>query len=203
MRMTIEERRGRLVAATLALIAREGVSGATARAIVKEADMPLGALHYAFPTMDALLEAAADAVTDHERLAIERSLASASSTLAGSLEAGMVGYVTLLIADPARELAFLELMLHASRARLAGPPSPGRYAASHALVEQLLIEAAERHAVTWATEPALLARHTVAMLDGITTGWLADHDDDAAYASARFHAAAITAQAIGPEEEQC
>ncbi|WP_062520390.1 TetR/AcrR family transcriptional regulator [Demequina silvatica] len=194
MRMPIEERRAALVEATLAVVERDGLSGTSARTIVRQAGMPLGALHYAFDSLDGLLAAAVDAVTEQERLAVEH-LMPAADTVEDRLEAGLAAYVDLLTSRPARELAFLELMLHASRARLAEPPAPGRYAPSYAVVEALLADAADRAGATWTTAPATLARHTVAMLDGITTTWLADHDTAAAHANARFLAASLAAHA--------
>jgi len=196
-RMPLEERRGRLVAATLTVIERDGMAGATARRIVQEAGMPLGALHYAFASVDELLIAAADEVTATERLVAEEGLSDHGEhpALADVLMAGMDRYVDLLIAQPGRELAFLELMLHASRVRIAEAPAPGRYEDSYALVGALLDQAAASARVAWTRPLRELARHTVSTLDGITTTWLADHDSDAARATARFHAHALAALA--------
>ncbi|WP_062517222.1 TetR/AcrR family transcriptional regulator [Demequina gelatinilytica] len=195
--MTREERREALVAAALVVVEREGLGGASARAIVAEAGMPLGALHYAFASLDHLLAATLDAVTDQERLAAEAPIsAGVDAGLEATLAAGLDAYVSLLVARPARELAYLELMLHASRDRLDLPPAPGRYERSYGLVAALLEEAAAATGCTWTTPPPVLARHTVAMLDGITTTWLADHDDQAAHASARFLAASLAARSL-------
>ncbi|WP_062386739.1 TetR/AcrR family transcriptional regulator [Demequina iriomotensis] len=196
MRIPVAERRAALVAATLAVVERDGLGGASARAIVAEAGMPLGALHYAFPSLDHLLAAALDAVTDQERLAAEALLgAGVDGSLEATLAAGLDAYVSLLIARPARELAYLELMLQASRDRLDREPGTGRYARSYAVVAALLEEAAAATGHRWASPVLELARHAVAMLDGITTTWLADHDDAAARATARFLAAAVAAHA--------
>ncbi|WP_062202285.1 TetR/AcrR family transcriptional regulator [Demequina salsinemoris] len=194
-RIPLEERRRLLIAATLTVIERDGIAGATARRIVQQADMPLGALHYAFENVEDLLAAAADAVTDNERLAAERGLAEggAAPDLTDLLVAGMERYVDLLKARPGHELAFLELMLHSSRARLDAPPAPGRYEASYEVVAALLAQAADAAGAAWTRPVRELARHTVSTLDGITTTWLADHDDAAALATARFHAHALTA----------
>ncbi len=197
-RIPLEERRRLLIAATLTVIERDGIAGATARRIVKEADMPLGALHYAFENVEDLLAAAADEVTANERLAAEQGLAEGGPApdLTELLVAGMERYVALLTARPGHELAFVELMLHASRARLHAPPAPGRYAPSYDLVGALLSQAAESAGARWLVPVDQLARHTVSMLDGITTTWLADHDDAAALATARFHAHALAAQSV-------
>ncbi|WP_082105559.1 TetR/AcrR family transcriptional regulator [Demequina subtropica] len=193
--MPVEDRREALVAAALAVVERDGLGGASARAVVAEAGMPLGALHYAFPSLDHLLAATLDAVTDQERLAAEAPIsAGVDGGLEATLAAGLDAYVSLLVARPARELAYLELMLHASRDRLDLPPAPGRYERSYAVVAALLEEAAAATGHRWAAPPLTLARHAVAMLDGITTTWLADHDEPAARATVRFLAASLAAQ---------
>lgn len=199
-RIPLEERRRLLVAATLAVIQRDGIAGATARRIVQEAQMPLGALHYAFDSVDDLLAAAADEVTATERLVAQEGLASAGDgSLRDLILAGLERYIVLVEEQPGHELAFLELMLHASRARLHGPVGPGRYAEPYGLVAELLEHAATATGTTWSRPVAELARHTVAMLDGITTTWLADHDTEAARATARFFADALAAMAQAPD----
>ncbi|MDN4473291.1 TetR/AcrR family transcriptional regulator [Demequina zhanjiangensis] len=199
-RIPLEERRRLLVAATLAVIQRDGIAGATARRIVQEADMPLGALHYAFDSVDHLLTAAADEVTASERLVAEEGLASAGdASLRDAIHAGLDRYIDLLEERPGHELAFLELMLHASRARLGSPAGPGRYEESYRLVAALLAQAATAAGATWQRPVGELARHTVTVLDGITTTWLADHDTAAARATARFHADALAALATTPD----
>jgi DNA-binding transcriptional regulator YbjK len=52
------ERRNRLVAVTLDVIAERGVAGTSHRAIATAADVPLGSITYHFPTLDELLAAA-------------------------------------------------------------------------------------------------------------------------------------------------
>ncbi|WP_062316580.1 TetR/AcrR family transcriptional regulator [Demequina maris] len=198
-RMPVEQRRAALVDATLAVVERDGLAGASARAIVTEAGMPLGALHYAFASLDDLLAAAAAAVTEQERLAVQHLLAAPGAGLEDALAAGLSAYVDLLAARPARELAFLELTLQASRSRLGDPPAPGGYAPALALMAELLAAAAEAAGVRWREPVDALARHAVATLDGITTTWLADHDTAAAHGTARFLARALAACATAPE----
>ena len=58
------ERRGQLVAAARAVLSREGISGATLRAVAAEAKVPLGTLHYVFPSKELLITAVIQDVTD-------------------------------------------------------------------------------------------------------------------------------------------
>lgn len=52
------DRRGRLIATALDVIAEHGITGATHRAIARAADVPLGSTSYHFSSLDELLAAA-------------------------------------------------------------------------------------------------------------------------------------------------
>lgn len=54
-RMPLEERRRRLIDATVALVAEGGVASATTRAIAARAGMPLASFHYAFTSHQDLV----------------------------------------------------------------------------------------------------------------------------------------------------
>ncbi|WP_019874115.1 TetR/AcrR family transcriptional regulator [Sporichthya polymorpha] len=56
-RMTSEERRHRIATAAATVIVRDGLEGATTRAIAEEAGVPLGLIHYAFEDKQALFAA--------------------------------------------------------------------------------------------------------------------------------------------------
>lgn len=68
-RRTDPGRRERLVDTVLDLIARDGVAGATYRAVAAAADVPIGSMTYHFPTRDDMLLAAFTHLADtmHER----------------------------------------------------------------------------------------------------------------------------------------
>ncbi|GAC1374175.1 MAG: hypothetical protein NVS2B15_13980 [Pseudarthrobacter sp.] len=58
MRVSAEDRKEQLIAATVKLIRREGVQSVTIRAIAKEANAPLATAHYCFSNKEELMEAA-------------------------------------------------------------------------------------------------------------------------------------------------
>ncbi|GAA2841429.1 TetR/AcrR family transcriptional regulator [Kribbella solani] len=87
-RMRGEQRRNELLAATLAVIERDGVAGVSHRVVAAEADVSVASITYHFPTLDALLVAA---------------LQSAAEDLAAELD----GRGSELGARPADELARL------------------------------------------------------------------------------------------------
>lgn len=193
-RMALDERKHLLVAAALAVVKREGVAGATTRAIVAEAGMPLGAFHYAFESREELLGAVVAAVTELDRLAAEPALdhtAAGRTGLADLLGHGMGLFLDHLAADPYAELAFLELTLHGARQDLDDHVTRHRYAAAHATPEDLLARSAAMCDQEWTVPLGHVARLLVNALDGITIAYLADSDLDAARASAAFHAESL------------
>jgi AcrR family transcriptional regulator len=194
-RMALDERRERLVQAALTVVKREGVAGATTRAIVAEAGMPLGAFHYAFGSRDELLGAVVEAVADLDRMAAEPALASDAPepiALNDLIRRGMDLFLDHLAADPYAELAFLELTLHGARQDLDDGVSRRRYSVAYSAPEYLLARSAKLCGREWAVSLGQAARLLVAALDGITIAYLADHDLDAARASATFHADALS-----------
>lgn len=196
-RMPPEQRRAELIAAAVRVIARDGVTAASTRAIVAEADMPLGAFHFIFTSRDELLQAVIHSVTDGERIAARISISGGPGGLdiESTLRAGLNSYLDLLESDPNRELALLELAIYAFRLDPEGLMRD-QYTTYYAAVTELLRYAAELMSVTWIVPVEELARHLVASVDGLTTTWLADRDTAAARRTAQFIAKALASYAI-------
>lgn len=97
------DRRNRLIAAALEVIADHGVAGASHRVIARAADVPLGSTSYHFATLDDLLAAAftlhadvvADALEQRMRAATDRE--SALDALAGHLTQDLLGGGRVLV----------------------------------------------------------------------------------------------------------
>lgn len=70
------ERRGRIIAATLDLIAEHGVAGATYRTVAAAADIPLGSMTYHFPTREDLIFAAFERFADESFSPLDRAMAT-------------------------------------------------------------------------------------------------------------------------------
>jgi AcrR family transcriptional regulator len=196
--MAVGDRRRALVDAAVRVIAREGVAGATTRAVVAEAGMSLASLHYAFPSRDQLLEAVIAEVTDQERRAAEAGLLPGPAAADGaprSLEHvvrdGLERYIDTLVADPEREQALLELALHSMRTPGHRAALVAQYAVYDEAARASLTAAARASGSRWTVPVDEVARALVMITDGLTTTWLADRDTDAARRSARFAAAAL------------
>lgn len=182
-RMTPDDRRAALIQAAIQVIARGGVAAATTRAIVAEARMPLGAFHYVFASREELLSQVIRSVTDGERMAAELALPMGEATLEQTIVAALDAYLDLLVADPERELALLELTQYGVR---HDPALVERqYAFYYREAESMLAQVATASGVAWTVPGEVLARRLVVVTDGLTTTWLADRDTTAARAFIR------------------
>ncbi len=198
-RIPPEQRRDELISAAIRVIARDGVSKATTRAIVAEAGMPLGAFHYIFASHDELMTAVIETVTEQERFAAETSSMDAGSIEAAILS-GLNGYIDLLAAEPEREIALLELALFARRQDADGQMRT-QWGSYYGTATELLQYAAELTGSVWMSPMPDLARSLVVVVDGLTTTWLADHDTAAARRTAAFVAGAFAAHAHRVRDE--
>ena len=82
-RIPADQRRALLVQAALRVIAKQGVSGATTRAIVAEAGMSLASFHYAFRSHDEMMRELVAYVVDAESMASFAALRSAPNDIPG------------------------------------------------------------------------------------------------------------------------
>src|ERR1700750_866810 len=90
-----DERRTQLVAAARAVLARDGVTGTTLRAVAAEAGVPLGTLHYVFPTKEQLIAAGLEDIPD-EVSAVFRS-AEIDAGLEHAIRHGVENYWQRLV----------------------------------------------------------------------------------------------------------
>ncbi|MEV7692296.1 TetR family transcriptional regulator [Microbacterium sp. NPDC089189] len=208
-RLSFEERRSELLDAAVRVIGRDGLAAATTRAIVAEADMPLGAFHYVFASRDDLLVAVIDHVTEQERLAAWIDAGADENTdpadadaptpgVAEILTRGLDGYLRLLVSAPERELALLDVAAHAMR---HDPAAVERQWQTYRIAARASLEyAADLARITWTLPLDDLAWSLASCLDGLTLSWLTARDADAARTHIRFLAAAFAAHAIPRKE---
>ena len=179
-RMSAAERRAALARAALTVVDRDGVHAATTRAIVAEAQMPLGSFHYAVPSRDELLRDVVELVVEGEGDAARAGLASDVADPADAIRGTLTAYLDHVRADPGREQAMFELTQYALRSPdLADLPAE-QYARYHGLAAEVLADAEAHLGIRWSVPVPELARLVVTLTDGITLAWLADRDDAAA-----------------------
>jgi DNA-binding transcriptional regulator YbjK len=173
------QRRSELVGAALRVIDREGIRGATTRAIVAEADMPLGSFHYIFGSRDAMLRDLIAVVVDQERR-VASDAVKAGVDIRATVRSALQAYFDLLVADPSREQAMFELLHYALRTEDLADLPAAQYRSYRSAALELLQVGAERAGVRWTLPLEDVARLVVTITDGLTLGWLADRDDAAA-----------------------
>ncbi|MES2094184.1 MAG: TetR family transcriptional regulator [Actinomycetota bacterium] len=194
-RLSSTERRAALVRAALRVIDRDGVHGATTRAIVAEAEMSLASFHYAFRSRDELIrELIAFVVQDEQRVSLEALEPEAD--IRSAVRAGLQAYFELLRAHPSREQALQELVQYSLRTPgLEGLPQ-AQYASYLHTARVLLERGADITGVAWSLPIDQLARILIAITDGLTIAWLADRNDLAAGQLMDFAADTIGALAV-------
>ena len=182
------------------VVARDGIAGATTRAIVAEADMPLASFHYVFDSHDELMAELVQRAVNEEYRAIAPLLGSeiTDASLGDLAYAGLVRYLDSVKAEPERERAMLELTQYALRDERTAHLARLQYERYTELVQMALEAAAGRSGWRWNVPVAEVARMVVALADGITISWLVRHDDGEALALARSGARAVEAHATAP-----
>jgi AcrR family transcriptional regulator len=194
-RISSADRRTALIDAAVRVIGRDGVHGATTRAIVAEAEMSLASFHYVFTSRDEMLRELIDSIIQTESLAALSSIAP-SHDIHTALRRGLQAYFDLVTSEPAHEQAMTELLLHALRTpELADLPKT-QYSRSYAAVGTLLDNAAANAHVRWSIPTDDVARLVVTLTDGVTLAWLADRDTAACGRILDFAANSIAALAL-------
>ena len=194
-RVSCAERRAALVRAALRVIHRDGVNGATTRAIVAEAHMSLASFHYAFRSRDEMIrELIAFVVQDEQRVSLEAL--DPDADIRSAVHAGMHAYFDLLRAHPSREQALQELVQYSLRTPGLEHLPRAQYASYFHTARVLLERGAEVTGVQWSLPVEQLARILIAITDGLTIAWLADRDDEAAGRLIDFAADTIGALAV-------
>jgi AcrR family transcriptional regulator len=112
--MAASERAAQIVGAARTLLAREGVSSTTLRMVAAEAEVPLGTLHYVFPSRESLLQAVLEHITD-ELASKVRDAIRPGMGFAEAVAAAFESYWRLVEAEPLTRAAEYELMLNAIR----------------------------------------------------------------------------------------
>lgn len=180
-RMSVEERRARLVDAAIRVMSRDGVPAATTRAIVAEAGMQVSVFHYCFRSKEEL-------VLEVMRVLNERSFTLVADALAARPEPrGMIGaaldtYWQHVLEDPEVHQVTYELTQHALRTRGAEGAAHAQYDAYLEAMSGLLASAAETAGFTWRTPVDVLSRYVLAVVEGVTFQWLVNRDDRSARA---------------------
>jgi AcrR family transcriptional regulator len=187
-RIPSTERRRLLIDAAIRVIAANGVSAATTRAVVAEAGMSLASFHYAFRSHSEMMRDLVAHVVDAQAEAVIPVIGPDLST---SLRNGFTAYLDYLVADPEHELVMQELHQYALRTPGLEHLAKEQYDRYRDTVTGLLRTAAEQSGAQWSIPVEEVARLVVTVTDGVTLAYLADRDRDAASRTLEFAAASL------------
>ncbi|MDL9978047.1 TetR/AcrR family transcriptional regulator [Microbacterium sp. ASV49] len=165
-----------LTEAAIRVMCREGVIGATTRAIATEAGVPLGTIHYAFRSKAELFEQVIDAIADHTIRPVEDALARGvdpEKQLLGALR----GY-----ADHVRDFSdetrlTYELMTYVARVPELADVAKLQYDRYMDDVGRHLEDFASRNALEWTVPFSVVQRYLASVLEGAELQYLNDADD--------------------------
>lgn len=174
-----DERRAQLVEAARAVLSRDGVTGTTLRAVAAEAGVPLGTLHYVFPTKEQLITAVVEDIRD-EVSAVFRS-AEIDAGLEHAIRYGVENYWQRLVVNQP-ELALMRHEVFVYALRTPGLEQLARWQIDGyaRIVAEWCQEAAGNAGETCAVPFDTLGRVLVGTVIGVVLHYLGDHDRDRA-----------------------
>lgn len=170
------EREDQIVAAAVEVLAEVGVPATTLRAVAAAADVPLGTLHYVFPTKDQLLRAVVTSIIGDIAGTIRAGLELDRGT-EHALRQGVLGFWERLVENRiGLQLMQYELMTYSLRTDPGGTLAQMQYERYSGVVtefcEQAARAAGERCAVGFDT----LGRLALAQIDGLILQYVARPD---------------------------
>ncbi|GAA3081168.1 TetR/AcrR family transcriptional regulator [Streptomyces roseofulvus] len=194
-RLPAAERREQLAEAAIRVMIRDGVAKTTTRAVVAEAGVPLGAFHYCFRSKEELFQTVIERIM--ERNLPPAGLAHpAGATPYERIRAILHAYWELVRTRPDEHLVTYEVTQYALRR--PGLADLARRQYRHYLdVNRAHLESMARTAgLAWTVDLAVLARHGLGVLDGLTLTWLVDRDDEQALAALDEYARYLASVAV-------
>ena len=169
------ERRRQLVVAARAVLCRDRVAGVTLRAVAAEAGVPLGTLHYVFPTKELLITAVLEDV--REEVSAVFTAAETESGLDHAIRYGVENYwEQLVVNDP--ELALMRHELFVYALGTPGLESLARWQVEgyNRIVAEWCQEAANNAGELCAVPFDTLGRILVGSVMGMVLQYLGDRD---------------------------
>jgi len=165
-------RRGQLVAAARHVLEREGMAGATLRAVAAEAGVPLGTVHYIFSTKEQLLRAVLEDVVEEISDAARVSAGTATDLDSAMRRTALEVWSQLVEAHAEQQLMQYELTMWALRTPGMAAVATWQYELYLDVLTTLWTQAAARAGVTLAVPAEQLARLFLAGVDGLILQYL-------------------------------
>jgi len=175
-------RRRQVVAAARAVLGRDGMSGGTLRAVAAEAGVPLGTVHYVFPSKEQLLRAVLEDVIEEISQAFQASAGDPTDLESAMRSSAQQVFSQLVEADTGGQVMQYELTMWALRTPGMADIARQQYQLYIDLITANWTSAATRAGVTLAVPVEQLARLFLAGADGLILQYLTTRDTDRAKA---------------------
>ena len=171
------ERQAQLVVAARAVLCRDGVAGTTLRAVAAEAGVPLGTLHYVFPTKEQLITAVLEGIRDEVSGVFQSSEVDAG--MEHAIRHGVENYwEKLVVSQPDLALMRHEVFVHALRTPGLEHLARRQIEGYARIVAEWCQEAASNAGETCAVPFETLGRALVGNVVGVVLFELGDRDRD-------------------------
>lgn len=191
------EHRSAIVAATIRLMAREGVSAASTRRVAAEAGVAQATIHYVFGTKTELYRAVIEAVTSNLVRAVEAGLAP-HPHWTEDVEVASRAVWEVVEADASTALLLVELTTYALREPELRDLAEGLYDSYHRLAEDAVATLVERSDQELRIPVEQVARLVVAGVNGLVMSFLVHRDAAQARRDLDSLVDALTTVAVGP-----
>ncbi|MGV9801745.1 TetR/AcrR family transcriptional regulator [Mycobacterium sp. NPDC003449] len=173
------EREKQIIAAARTVLASVGVSATTLRLVASEAGIPLGTLHYVFPSKEQMLRAVIDAVVGEVLDTVAADLELDRGVEHAIRYGAFRFWDTLVQGDVGAQIMQYELAMYS--ARTSGTGGLALYERYTSLITEVCEQAArwagERCAVGFDT----LGRLCLAVIDGLIVQYVANPDPERAH----------------------
>jgi AcrR family transcriptional regulator len=189
-------RRQEIIAATISVLAREGLARTTTRKLASEANMNQATLLYYFETKDELLLAVLQQMMQ-VTMEIARTAVAADLGLNEGIAAALRAYWRHVEATPELQVMQYELTLYALRNPQSAWLARQQYSGYCQVVEELLRDAFSAAGQTSRTPLDSLARFVVGGIDGMILQFISDQDSERARKDLDQLTAAVLALAVG------
>ncbi len=190
VRLSVAERRARLIEAAIGLAERKGVAAVTTRDVARAAGVSLGVVHYCFDNKDALMTELVKALSTRLQESVDGSpgIWADAGTGVAALRTLMRGGLELLWLDVEaarrRHLLTYETTTWSLRAADTQPDKLAvareQYSFNDDVVAAMLTKMCAASRTSFAVPVTTLSRMAVATIDGVVLRWLVDDDAVAA-----------------------
>lgn len=187
-RRSVEERREQLIDAAIQVLATEGLGRATTRNITEQANLALGAFHYAFRSKDELLESVIERVVSATERVLQDAVEDVRDDPARAIPRMLEEFWDFIDETPDLQLAQYELTVHALRnpkmRRLAVDQHQRYTSAIRGVLDQVPGSPEGQEAED-------LARYIAATMDGLVLHRLVEEDVEAGRRRLHLHQTAL------------